>query len=212
VTIANVTTVLKCSHKPLESDIPWIDCPSLLTLEDIVSDICEGHYANKHWNTASKAKIPLNLRFIDMVLYRNMCPLGHKTQRKDMFLSALYSFHRGFWCSILEIIWRQIHKFWEGVHHRVAEHTKTWGLPFPFIITHILRKKGIKGNVVDGSITESPHFGRIQWNQSCSHMPRVVQEPEMMDVDEPVVLEPVVPETATPEPTEPLVEPEEEEE
>jgi hypothetical protein len=42
-------------------------------------------------------------------------------------------------------------------------------------------------------------------------MPRVVREPAMMDVDEPVVPEPAAPETATPEPAEPLVEPEEEE-
>jgi hypothetical protein len=139
VTIANVVAVLKCSHEPPESDIPWIDCPSMLTIEDIVSDMCEGQYADKHRNAASKAKIPPNMWFIDMVLYRNVCPLGHKTQRRDMFLSALYSFHRGFWCSIPKIIWRQIQKFWEGVHHRVAEHTKTWGLPFPFLITHILR-------------------------------------------------------------------------
>jgi hypothetical protein len=38
-------------------------------------------------------------------------------------------------------------------------------------------------------------------------MPRVVREPEMMDIDEPVVLEPVAPELV-----EPSVEPEEEEE
>jgi hypothetical protein len=104
VTIADIEAVLKCSHEPPELDISWIDCPSMLTIKDIVSDMCEGQYADKHWNAASKAKIPPNLSFIDMVLYRNMCPLGHKTQRRDMFLSALYSFHRGFWCSILEII------------------------------------------------------------------------------------------------------------
>jgi hypothetical protein len=159
VTIADVAAVLKCCHEPPESDIPWIDCPSILTIEDIVSDMCEGHYADKHRNVASKAKIPPNLWFIDMVLYSIVCPLGHKTQRRDMFLSALYSFHRGFWCSIPEIIQRQIYKFWEGVHHRVAEHTKTWGLPFPFPITHILRKNGIKGNAMDRPITKSPHFG-----------------------------------------------------
>jgi hypothetical protein len=43
-------------------------------------------------------------------------------------------------------------------------------------------------------------------------MPRAVREPEMMDVDEPVVLELAEPETAAPEPIEPPVEPEEEEE
>jgi hypothetical protein len=44
-------------------------------------------------------------------------------------------------------------------------------LPFPFLITHILRKKGIKSNATDGPITESPYFGRIQWNQSCPTCP-----------------------------------------
>jgi hypothetical protein len=145
-------------------------------------------------NAASKTKILRNLLFIDMVLYRNVCPLGHKTQRRDLFLSALYSFHRGFWCSIPEIIWRQIQKFCEGVHHRGAEHTKTWGLPFPFLITHILRKIGIRGTPADGPITESPHFGSIQWHQSLSHMPRATPqlqpelepalEPEPMDIPE----------------------------
>jgi hypothetical protein len=41
-------------------------------------------------------------------------------------------------------------------------------------------------------------------------MPRVVREPKMTDVDEPVVSEPAVPKTAAPEPIEPPVELEEE--
>jgi hypothetical protein len=178
VTIGVIAAALKCSHEPPESDIPWLECPSMLTLEDVVSNMCEGQYADDRRNAASKTKIPRNLLFIDMVLYRNVCPLGHKTQRRDLFLSALYSFHRGFWCSIPEIIWRQIQKFCEGVHHRGAEHMKTWGLPFPFLITHILRKMGIKGTSADGSIIESPHFGSIQWRQSLSHMPRAAPQPE----------------------------------
>jgi hypothetical protein len=149
----------------------------MLTLDDIISDMCERQYADDRRNAASKTKIPQNLLFIDMVLYRNVCPLGHKTQKRNLFHSALYSFHRGFWCSIPEIIWRQIQKFCEGVHHRGAEHTKTWGLPFPFLITHILRKIGIRGTPADGPIIESPYFGRIQWRQSLSHMPRAALEP-----------------------------------
>jgi hypothetical protein len=39
VTIANIMAVLKCPHEPPEADEPWIDCPSVLTLEDIVSDV-----------------------------------------------------------------------------------------------------------------------------------------------------------------------------
>jgi hypothetical protein len=67
----------------------------------------------------------------------------------------------------------------------VAEPTRTWGLPFPFLITHILRKKGIKGNAANGPIIEHPHFGRIQWNQSYSHMPKVIPEPELKPKPEP---------------------------
>jgi hypothetical protein len=88
------------------------------------------------------------------------------------------------------------------VHHRGAEHTKTWGLPFPFLITHILRKKGIKGTSEDELITERPYFGRIQWNQSLSHMPRSAPapapapEPELERVAQPK-LEPMdIPEMA----------------
>jgi hypothetical protein len=199
VTIVDVAAVLKCSHEAPESDVPWLECPPMLTVEDIVSDMCEGQFAGSHRNAASKTKIPRNPLFIDMVLYMNVCPSGHKTQRRDIFLSALYAFHRGFWCSIPEIIWRQIQKFWDGVHHRGAEHTKTWGLPFPFLITHILRKKGIKGTSEDELIIESPYFGRIQWNQSLSHKPRgaPAPEPEPERVAQPE-LEPMdIPEMAT---------------
>jgi hypothetical protein len=111
VTIADVAAVLKCSHEPPESDVPWLECPPMLTVEGIVSDMCEGQFTDSHRNAASKTKISQNLLFIDMVLYRNICPLGHKTQRRDIFLSALYAFHRGFRGSILKIIWRQIQKF-----------------------------------------------------------------------------------------------------
>jgi hypothetical protein len=168
VTIADIVVVLKCHHEPPEVGEPWIDCPSMLTIEDIVFDMCEGQYADRHKNATNKAKILSKLWFVDVVLQKNVCPLGHKTQRRDMFLSALYSFHKGYWCSIPKIIWRQIYKFWEVVNHRVAEPTRTWGLPFPFLITHMLRKKSIKGNMTDGPIIEHPCFSRISWSQSCS--------------------------------------------
>jgi hypothetical protein len=58
VTIADVAAILKCSHEPLESDIPWLEYPSMLTLDDILSDMCEGQYADSRRNAASKTKIP----------------------------------------------------------------------------------------------------------------------------------------------------------
>jgi hypothetical protein len=68
VTIADVVAILKCSHEPFELDVLWLECPSMLILEDIVSDMCEGQYADNHRYAASKTKIPRNLLFIDVVL------------------------------------------------------------------------------------------------------------------------------------------------
>jgi hypothetical protein len=91
VIIADVAAALKCSHEPPESEVPWLECPSMLTLEDIVSDICEGQYIDSRRNAASKTKIPRNLLFIDMVLYRNVCPLG--TRHKGGTCSSVPSTH-----------------------------------------------------------------------------------------------------------------------
>jgi hypothetical protein len=55
VTIVDIAAVLKCYHEPPEADEPWIDFPSIVTLEDIISNMCEGQYADRHKNVASKA-------------------------------------------------------------------------------------------------------------------------------------------------------------
>jgi hypothetical protein len=46
VTIEDIAAVLKCGHEPPESNIPWLEYPSMLTLEDIISNMCEGQYAD----------------------------------------------------------------------------------------------------------------------------------------------------------------------
>jgi hypothetical protein len=73
VTIADIATVLKCHHEPPEAEEPWIDYPSMLTIKDIVSDMCEGQYVDRHKNAASKAKIPPKLWFVDVVLQKYVC-------------------------------------------------------------------------------------------------------------------------------------------
>jgi hypothetical protein len=57
---------------------------------------------------------------------------------------------------------------------RRATTTKSWGLPFLFLLTYILKKKCIKGTPEDGPVKEHPFFSRNQWNHSLSHMPKGV--------------------------------------
>jgi hypothetical protein len=86
VTIADIAAVLKCHHEPPEANEPWIDCPSMLTIEGIVSDMCEGQYVDRHKNDASKAKIPPKLWFVDVVLQKKVSlgtqdtEIGHVSQ------------------------------------------------------------------------------------------------------------------------------------
>jgi hypothetical protein len=99
----------------------------------------------KKKNAGSQSKLPPQLWLVDFIMQQNVCQLGHNSQRCDQFLQALYAFHKGHWYFIPSIIWNQIYKFWDWVLARRATTTKSWGLPFPFLLTYILKKKGIKG-------------------------------------------------------------------
>jgi hypothetical protein len=66
--------------------------------------------------------------------------------------------------------------YWDDIHARGAGTANKWGLPFPFLLTLKLQKKGVKGTLVDGHVEVHLKFGRIQWNQSQSHMPRGLRE------------------------------------
>jgi hypothetical protein len=88
VTIADVAAILKCSHEPPEMDIPWLECPPMLTVEDIVTDMCDGQFADGHRNAASKTKIPRNLLFIDIVLL-GTCVLWGTRHKGGIYSSVL---------------------------------------------------------------------------------------------------------------------------
>jgi hypothetical protein len=175
VTTSDIAAALHCNdeHPPAEAQLE--EQPDTLYVSEIIEDMCAGQYADEKRNAGSRSKLPQPLLLVDYVLHRNVCPLGHKSQRRDQFLQALYAFHKGYWYSIPSIIWNQIQKFWDVAITRKATNTKSWGLPFPFLLTHILKKKGIKGTPEDGPVSEHPFFGRNQWNHSQSHMPREVR-------------------------------------
>jgi hypothetical protein len=174
VTIADIAATLHCNDEHPPKDAQLDEQPESFYVSEIIEDMCAGQYADEKWNASSRSKLPPQLWLVDPIMQQNVCPLGHKSQRRDQFLQALYAFQKGHWYSIPSIIWNQLYKFWDWVHARKATTTRSWGLPFPFLLTYILKKKGIKGTPEDGPITEYPFFGRNQWNHSQSCMPRDV--------------------------------------
>jgi hypothetical protein len=197
MTTSDIAIALHCNDEHPLADAQLDDQQDPFYVSEIIEDMCAGQYADEKWNAGSRSKLPQPLLLVDYVLYRNVCPLGHKSQRRDQFLQALYAFHKGHWYSIPSIIWNQLHKFWDGVIARKASPTKSWRLPFPFLLTHILKKKGIKGTPEDGSVIEHSFFDRNQWNHSQSYMPREVrveilteeggEEAEHMEEDAPAL-------------------------
>jgi hypothetical protein len=175
VTTSDIAAALHCNDEHPSADAQLDDQPNAFYVSVIIEDTCASQYAHEKRNAGSRSKLPQPLLLVDYILYRNVCPLGHKSQRRDQFLQALYTFHKGHWYSIPSIIWNQLHKFWDGVIARKASPTKSWRFPFPFLLTQILKTKGIKGTPEDGPVTEHPFFGRNQWNHSQSHMPREVR-------------------------------------
>jgi hypothetical protein len=89
VTIADVAAVLKCNHEPPESDVPWLECPSMLTLEDIIFNMCEGQYTDSHRNAASKTRF-LGIFYLLIWCCTGTCVLWDTRDRGGTCSSVLF--------------------------------------------------------------------------------------------------------------------------
>jgi hypothetical protein len=162
VSVADIATALNIPcDDPVDS---FGEYPSDVTLQVIIADMCEGEYGDDKRTCIGRSKLPPKLWLIDFVLKRNVCPLGHKTQRIGDTLAALYAFHQKFWVNVPLLIWRKIYKCWDDIIDKRLSNAKTWALPFPCLITKILIEKGVPflANVVlDYKILI---FGLAQWN------------------------------------------------
>jgi hypothetical protein len=125
VTTSDIAVALHCNdeHPPVDAQLD--DQPDAFYVSEIIEDMCASQYANEKRNAGSRSKLPQPLLLVDYILYRNVCPLGYKSQRRDQFLQALYAFHKGHWYYIPSIIWNQLQKFWDGVIARRATTTKS---------------------------------------------------------------------------------------
>jgi hypothetical protein len=151
--------------------------PENIGLTKMIDDMCEGRYTNDDRNCTSKLLLPASFWLIDTVLQRNVCPLGHKSQRRGDFLNALYAFHGRYWVSIPHLIWLQMYKCWHGLVHTSNKKAEKWALPFPYLVTKLILEKGVSVSDGDYMLIDALVFGVAQWNQSVSHMPRYAPGP-----------------------------------
>jgi hypothetical protein len=100
VTTSDIAAVLHCNDEHPPADAQLDDQSDAFYVSEIIEDMCAGQYADEKRNAGNRSKLPQQPLLVDYILYRNVCPLGHKSQRRDQFLQALYAFHKGHWYSI----------------------------------------------------------------------------------------------------------------
>jgi hypothetical protein len=158
--------------------------PPHCDLHFIIRDMFGGAYGDIRRTCAKRAQLSPHLLLVDSILKKNVCPLGHKTQRIGDVLAALYAFENRYWISIPELIWRQLHKCWEDMIEKRLTSAAQRPLPFPCLITKLIISSGIpipeRANL-DRSI---PVFGLAQWTQSISHMPQLGEPQVDMEIDD----------------------------
>lgn len=68
--------------------------PQHYDLHFIIRDMFEGAYGDIRCICAKRAQLPPHLLLVYSILKKNVCPLGHKTQRIGDVLAALYAFEK----------------------------------------------------------------------------------------------------------------------
>jgi len=74
--------------------------PQHCDLHFIIRDRFQGAYGDDRRMCAKRAQLPHHLLLVDSILKKNVCPLGHKTQRIGDVLAALYAFEKKYWINV----------------------------------------------------------------------------------------------------------------
>ena len=89
VTTYDIAAALHCNDEQSLADVQLNEQPESFYISEIIDDMCARQYVDDKRNAGSWSKLPPQLWLVDSIMYRNVCPLGHKMQRRDQFLQAL---------------------------------------------------------------------------------------------------------------------------
>jgi hypothetical protein len=141
VSVEDITNVFNCPSD--EPSNQFGEYPLHCNLHFTIRDQFGGVYGDDRRTCAKRAHLPYHLLLVDSVLKKNVCPLGHKTQRIGDVLAALYAFHKKYWVNIPQLIWKQMHKYWEDMVEIRLSSASQRPLPFACLITKLIIDNGI---------------------------------------------------------------------
>jgi hypothetical protein len=85
VTTAGIAATLKCNDEYPPADAQLDEQLEFFYISEIIEDVY-GQYADEKNNAGTRSNLPPQLWLVDSILQRNVCQLGHKTQRRDQFI------------------------------------------------------------------------------------------------------------------------------
>ncbi|GMP29285.1 hypothetical protein CsSME_00004459 [Camellia sinensis var. sinensis] len=141
VTPTSIAKVLHCSMDPINAE-QFPVFTRELTIPELVTVFYEGHQEDDNRTSIRRTNLPRHLLFLDVVLKKNVIPIGHKEERRGEFLRALHRFDLGFWIGIPTLIYNQMYRILNEVKIRNTRGSSTWALPFANLITALIKAKG----------------------------------------------------------------------
>lgn len=174
---------------PLEEG-PYQDLHGDLSPEAIVNDMCKGHFGSDCQSTC-RAHLPPQMWLIDSIFHFNVCLSGHKDERWGHYLKALYKIEKGYWVSMLDLIWAEMDKLHKGLVVAETQKSESWALPFPSLITKLFLDQGFLIDT-DEIVVNEPvgMYGKSYWTASVQSMLRTRTNRQPAPPPVPIPVEP----------------------
>ncbi|GMP36735.1 hypothetical protein CsSME_00008758 [Camellia sinensis var. sinensis] len=99
VTLASIAEVLHCSMDTTNVE-QFPVFTRELTVPTLVTEFYEGRQDDDNCTSICRSNLPRCLLFVDVVLKKNVIPLGYKEEQRGDFLRVLHRFDFGFWIDI----------------------------------------------------------------------------------------------------------------
>lgn len=107
VTPASIVEVLNCSMDTINAE-QFLVFTRELTVPTLVTEFYEGRQDDDNCTSIRRANLPRRFFFLDVVLKKNVIPLGHKENWRGQFLHASHRFDFWFWIDIPLLILNQM--------------------------------------------------------------------------------------------------------
>ncbi|CAL5431950.1 unnamed protein product [Camellia sinensis] len=190
ITPAFIAEVLHCSMDTTNAEQFPVFTQELTVLA-LVIEFYEGRQDDDNRTSICRANLPRCLIFLDVVLKKNVIPLGYKEKRRGDFLRALHQFDFGFLVDISILIFNQMTRILNEVKLRNTRGGSTLALPFANLIATLIKgQKTYPLEPTEVQLSPPTLYGKTQWRLITTLLPPPLLIPDAPTNPNDVLVEP----------------------